>query len=268
MLGNRQRAFGKFDIGLGLTLLLTLLIIQPFLQPGLPAAADYAIHLYRTIAYEQAWASGVIVPRWAPHLAFGYGYPLFVFAPPLPYFLSFIFHQIGFTFEAALKLVTILTILLYAGGMYLLVRDTLDSVEAGLVGAVAYAFAPFALREALLYGGNVPQFLAIGLFPWTLWAMTRAVPDRAWGWIIISALFYAAVLLTHLFHALIFTAVVASYSLILLMIGPRRPAKGICGSGFGPPFISTLYFLDNLSPPLYDPAWFTLSRVLLASGFY
>jgi hypothetical protein len=81
--------------------------------------------------------------------------------------------------------------------------------------STAYAFAPFALREALLYGGNVPQLLAIGLFPWTLWAMTRAARTRSWAWATTAAFFYAAILLTHLFHALIFTPVAGLYSLIL-----------------------------------------------------
>jgi hypothetical protein len=216
VLRHIYNVFPKFDIGLGLALLLTGFIIQPLLQSGLPTAADYAIHLYRTMAYEQAWAPGVIVPRWTPHLAFGFGYPLFVFAPPLPYFLGLLFHLTGFTFETSLKLVTILSILLYGGGMYLLGRTLLASAAAGLVAAVAYAFAPFALREVLLYGGNVPQFLAIGLFPWTLWAMIRANRDAAWGWLVLSALFYAGILLSHLFHALVFSGVVALFSLFLL----------------------------------------------------
>jgi hypothetical protein len=204
-----------FDVGILIAALLTLLIIQSLLQPGLPTTADIPIHLYRTMEYERAWAAGVIVPRWAPNLAYGYGYPLFVFAPPLPYLLGMIFHALGLTVENALKALIILTIPLYAIGMYLLGRDLLRSVEAGLVAATAYVFAPFALREALLHGGNIPQFLTIGLFPWTLWAMARAAYARSWGWTVLAAIFYAGVLLSHLFQALIFTPVVLVFGPIL-----------------------------------------------------
>ena len=206
---------GKLDAGLLLAALLTLFIIQSLLQPGLPTLADLPIHLYRTLEYGQAWSPGVIVPRWAPNLAYGYGYPLFIFAPPLPYLLGLAFQAIGLTLETALRNLIILTILLYAIGMYLLGRDVLGSVEAGLVAATAYAFAPFALREALLYGGNIPQFLAIGLFPWTLWAMTRAARTRSWGWGGLAACFYASILLSHLFQALIFTPVVGLFGLVV-----------------------------------------------------
>ncbi len=208
----------RLDAGLLLAALLTLFIIQNLLQTGLPTLADLPIHLYRTLEYGHAWAAGVIVPRWASNLAYGYGYPLFVFAPPLPYWLGLAFYALGFSLETAFKILIILTILLYAIGMYLLARDLLRSVEAGLVAATAYVFAPFALREALLYGGNVPQFLAIGLFPWTLWAMVRAAQAHSWIWTVLAACFYAGVLLSHLFQALIFTPVVGVFGLILLIL--------------------------------------------------
>jgi hypothetical protein len=211
----RSNVSGKLDAGLLLAALLTLFIIQSLLQPGLPTLADLPIHLYRTLEYGQAWSSGVIVPRWAPNLAYGYGYPLFIFAPPLPYWLGLAFQAIGLTLESALRNLIILTILLYAIGMYLLGREVWGSVEAGLVAATAYAFAPFSLREALLYGGNIPQFLAIGLFPWTLWAMTRAARTRSWRWGGLAACFYASILLSHLFQALIFTPVVGLFGLIV-----------------------------------------------------
>ncbi|MEM7345329.1 MAG: 6-pyruvoyl-tetrahydropterin synthase-related protein [Chloroflexota bacterium] len=215
-MANQIRHFiKKIDAGLWLSALLTLLIIQTLLQPGLPTLADMSIHLYRILEYGHAWSSGVIVPRWAPNLAFGYGYPLFIFAPPLPYLFGLGLHTVGFTIETALKLLIILTILLYATGMYLLGRDTLRSVPAGVVAATAYAFAPFALREALLYGGNIPQFLAIALFPWIFWALTRLSHTRNWKWLTLSALFYAAIMVSHLFHVLIITPFVGLYSLIL-----------------------------------------------------
>ncbi|HXV99044.1 MAG TPA: 6-pyruvoyl-tetrahydropterin synthase-related protein, partial [Anaerolineae bacterium] len=222
------QASRRIDAGVLLAALLTLFIIQSLLQPGLPTLADLPIHLYRTLEYGQAWSPGVLVPRWAPNLAYGYGYPLFIFAPPLPYWLGLAFQAVGLTLETSLKSLIILTILLYAIGMYLLGRDLLGSVEAGLIAATAYAFAPFALREALLYGGNIPQFLAIALFPWTLWAMTRAAQARSWGWGILAACFYAGILLSHLFQALIFTPVVGLFSFIFfrqLGVSSREPEQ-------------------------------------------
>jgi hypothetical protein len=253
----------RWDVGLILAALIALFVIQPLLQPGLPTLADLPIHLYRTLEYKLAWADGVIVPRWAPNLAYGYGYPLFIFAPPLPHWLALAFEALGLPPETAFKSLIILTILLYAIGMYLLVRDLFNSPPAGLVAAAAYTLAPFALREALLYGGNIPQYLAIGLFPWTLWAMTRAARARSWGWTILAAGFYAGVMLSHLFQVLAFTPVVAAYGLLLIydlrftIYDYSRPSIS------RPPPPSTAYRLPSTVYPLA-----VLPLGLLLSAFF
>lgn len=210
----KQTISYRIDIGLIVAACLAGLVIQPLLQPGLPTAADIPIHLYRTVEYAHAWSTEVITPRWAPNLAFGYGYPLFVFAPPLPYMIGLMIQAVGVNFATALKLLMILTILLYATGMYLLARDVWQSIPAGLMAAAAYVLAPFALREVLLYGGNIPQFLAIGLFPWTLWAMNRLVDS--WLWVIVASLMYAGIMLSHLFQVLIVTPAVLLWGVMLI----------------------------------------------------
>jgi hypothetical protein len=216
----------KIDGGLIIAALLSLFAIEALLQPGLPTSADLAIHLHRTMEFERAWAPGVIVPRWAPNLAYGYGYPLFVFAPPLPYVLGMELHLVGFNLDSAFKLLIMFTILLYPTGMYLFGRDLFASPGAGLIAATAYAFAPFALRESLLAGGNIPQLLAIGLFPWPLWAISRAVGHQSWGWTVLAGIFYAAIILSHLFHALVFSAILGLFIGLLLITGsPTRPAN-------------------------------------------
>lgn len=209
------RSLAQLDGGLLIAAALTLFAIQALLKPGLPTSADLNIHMIRTLEYQQAWAAGVIVPRWAPNLAYGYGYPLFVFTPPLSYILGSALQFMGLNLENAFRVLIIMIMLLYAGGMYLLVRDLFHSVAAGLIAATAYALAPFALREALLYGGNIPQYLAIGLFPWLLWSAARAVATQSPGWIILAGIFYASLMLSHLFQVLIFTPVLVAFLLLV-----------------------------------------------------
>ncbi len=201
---------------------LALFVVFPLLQPGLPGTADTPIHFYRTLEYARSWGPGVLYPRWAPDLAYGYGHPLWNFAPPLPYLIPLAFQALGFSLEAGLKGLVILTGLGYALGAYLLVRDSLGPA-AGLVAAAVYTLAPFALREVLLYGGNYPQYLAIGLYPWVLWALRRTVlcKSRDWFYVLLTALLYGAVILSHLFHALVLTPVAAVYAGVLWLSGGR-----------------------------------------------
>jgi uncharacterized membrane protein len=137
--------------------------IAPLVRPGLPAVADAVIHFFRTAEWVRVWDAGVLYPRWSPNLAFGYGFPLFIFAPPLPYAIAGALHEGGLSLAAAIKALPALSFVLMGLGMYLCVRDVLGP-KAGVVSAAAFVYAPFTLREAYIYGGNYPQLLAIALF--------------------------------------------------------------------------------------------------------
>ncbi|MFQ5576519.1 MAG: 6-pyruvoyl-tetrahydropterin synthase-related protein [Anaerolineae bacterium] len=212
------------DRGLLLAGLVALFVIQPLLRPGLPATADTPIHLYRALEFAHSWGPGVMYPRWAPHLAYGYGYPLWNFAPPLPYLIPLAFYALGASLEAGVKGLIALAALLYAGGAYLWVRHHLGA-RAGLVAAAIYTLAPFALREALLYGGNYPQYLAIGLYPWVLWALDRL--NRRQNRLNVALLggLYGAAMLSHLFHALALAPVTAAYAVLNWWAGERRARR-------------------------------------------
>jgi hypothetical protein len=206
-----------FDPGLLLVVLLVLLAASPLFPPGLPSIADAPIHLFRTMEMVSVWADGVIYSRWAPNLAFGYGYPLFDFAPPLPYFIAGAFHVLGFSLENSIRLLSVLCLACYGLGMYLFTRNVLGT-RAALLAAAAYLFTPFRFREILLYGGNYPQILAIGLFPWVLWAFEGVVADKRGRYVVAGALCYAALLLSHNFHAFIFTPLLVAFIVLTIAI--------------------------------------------------
>jgi hypothetical protein len=232
----------RVDPGLVLACILALFVILPLSQPGLPGSADTPIHFYRTLEFARSWAPGVIYPRWAPDLAYGYGYPLWAFAPPLPYILPLAFHALGPSLEISLKLFITLAALGYALGAYLFVRDHLGP-SAGLVAAAIYTWAPFALREVLLYGGNYPQYLAIGLYPWLLWALGRLYKRGGLANLVLVGACYAGVILSHLFHALILTPVAIVYVATLWLSQPgslRRLGTVALGLGLG--LLGTAFF--------------------------
>ena len=213
--------------GLILVGLLVLLAVSPLFPPGLPSIADAPIHLFRTMELVSVWADGVYYPRWAPNLAFGYGYPLFDFAPPLPYFFAGAFHVLGFSLETSIKLLAILCMAFYGVGMYLFVRNVLGE-RGALLAAAAFLYTPFRFREILLYGGNYPQILAIGLFPWVLWAFERIIADGRSRYIIAGAIFYGMLVLSHNFHAFIFTPLLLLYIAVeTLFARPRSQFRGV-----------------------------------------
>ena len=248
-----------FDWGWLVVLASLTFAIFPLLRPGLPSVADAAIHLFRTAEWLRIWQDGILYPKWSPNLAFGHGFPLFIFAPPLPYVIAGTLHAVGLSLEVTIKALPLLGFVLMGLGMYLLVRDVLDW-RAGVVAAAAFVYAPLQLREAYLYGGNYPQFLAIAMFPWVLWTFRRAVLGNRLVDLLAAGVAYAVLALSHNFHALVFMPVVAAYVLGLLGLEGRwasiwrAAAAGVLGLA-----LSAAFWL----PALYERQW-----SLAHEGFY
>ncbi len=156
-------------------LLIPLLILVPLvfalLPGGLFNTADGPVHVIRAAEMVNAWQDGLWLPRWAANLGRGYGLPLFVYAPPLPYLLTAGFHQLGLSLEAAYKMMLLSGALLAVFGAYRLSRAQLGPM-AGAVGASAFLYAPIMLRE-LFIQGNAAQFLAWSFAPWAAWGVIQ-----------------------------------------------------------------------------------------------
>jgi 4-amino-4-deoxy-L-arabinose transferase-like glycosyltransferase len=246
-----KKTLANLDAGLILVLLLLTFAVSPLLRSGLPSMADVPIHLYRLVELDRCWQDGVYHPRWAPTLAFGYGYPLFNFAPPLPYFIAELFHVLGADFETAIRLLAVLCFLLYGLGMYLFAREVLGAKPA-LLAAAAYVYTPFRFREALIYGGNYPQILAMALYPWILWAFHRIIVEDRPKYIVAGALSYAGLMLSHNFHALVFTPLLLAYAVHLMWTTKKwsraREAGLALALGLG---LSAFFWV----PVLHDMRW-------------
>ena len=78
-----------------LLFLLALPALWPSALPGLPRTNDSLAHLYRTVELDQLVRAGVLLPRWAPDLVLGFGYPVFNFFPYASHYLVEALHLLG-----------------------------------------------------------------------------------------------------------------------------------------------------------------------------
>jgi asparagine N-glycosylation enzyme membrane subunit Stt3 len=131
--------------------------------------------------------------------------------------LVLVLHLIGFPLPIAQNLLYVLSILGSALAAYLLARD-LFGPQAGLVAAIAYAYAPYQFLDALIRG-NAPESLALPLMPLILWAFRRLALTGRRRWFFFSVGFLAALYLTHNISSLLFTP---------LLIG-LPPARSLAG---------------------------------------
>ncbi|MGC9334692.1 MAG: 6-pyruvoyl-tetrahydropterin synthase-related protein, partial [Anaerolineae bacterium] len=209
----------KYRIWLLLVGLLCLVAVFPLLRTDPPCTHDGSAHYFRVVALRQALREGIVFTRYLPDLAFGYGYPFFNYRAPLPYYLVLGFHLTGIGLPLADNLTYALCILGSALAAYVLARD-LFGPRAGIVAAIAYAYAPYQFLDALLRG-NLPESVALPLMPLTLWAFRRLALTGRRRWFLASVAALASLYLSHNISSLLFTPFLVAFLFVLWLVYRR-----------------------------------------------
>lgn len=211
-----------------LTLALTAFAVAPFALPGyFWGANDARHHVYFLFEYNRLVEDGVWWPRWSPDFAFGYGYPFFNIYGPLSHFLAqLLLHFLGFEYTAAIKSIFALSVVGSAATMYAYVRVWAGRAS-GLLAALVYTYIPYHLLN-LYVRANLAESMAFVWMPLCLLAVRQAVVRPSYGWVVLSAAAYAALMLTSNLVVVLFTPVLALYALTLTLVyaappGPARP---------------------------------------------
>lgn len=214
-------------------LLIALPIMVALLQPGLPNTADGPAHLIRSAEMWHAWQDGLPIPRWAANLGYGYGIPLFNYAPPLPYFSTALLRSTGLPMEVAFKGTWLLGLLISAFGAYRLTRDPMG-VLPGAISAAAFIYAPLRLRE-LFIQGNLGQFIAGIFLPWACWGVIQLYQTGKRRYAAAIALSLAGTLLGHNAVALLLAIMLAGLvtTLFLFTRNIRATLWAIAGGLLG-----------------------------------
>jgi len=194
-------------------LLLFVPAIWDLLKPGyFPMHDD--MQVFRLFEFDKCIKDGQLPCRWVPDGGFGYGYPLFQFYPPLPYYLAEGFFLLGVNLFWSVKLLFIFAFIVSGLGMYLLVKNFFGRL-AGIVAAVFYVYAPYHsvdiyVRGALNEAWGMIWFPFILLYAYQVITSTRQSIKTA---VAKLALSYAGLLLSHNVMALVFSPFLLLWSL-------------------------------------------------------
>ena len=171
-------------------------LILPFLKSGFFPTHDgeWAVvrlsDMYREIKDLQFPA------RYSGYLNFQYGYPLFNFTYPLPYYagLFFVFLKVGFV--NSIKLLFSLSVILSFFSMFVLSASVWKNKWAGLVSAIVYAYVPYRVVD-LYVRGSLGESLSFVLFPLIFLGIKRIYEKRQPIDIIFVGALYAMLIATH-----------------------------------------------------------------------
>ncbi len=207
-------------IALILVLFSALLASRWLFKPGYFLMHD-DLQMMRQLQMEKCWQDRQIPCRWVPDMGFGYGYPLFNFYPPLPYYIGQIFRWLGFSFVATVKLVFALQFFLSGVAMFILASD-LWGISGGLLSSVFYIWAPYHSVDVYVRGA-MNEAWAFIWFPLIFWAakkMIEKVDLKYLSWLSFS---YAMLFLTHNVMAMIFTPAVLAWILYWMVKEKKLP---------------------------------------------
>ena len=210
--------------------LLSLVAIQPILTGILPWRGDGLLHLVRLAELERAVRAGVVFPRWSPDLGYGYGFPLFHYYAPFSYYVGLIPRLLGLSLPVSMAVSYVLALWVLGWGTALWARDVWRDWLGVITAVLAILYAPYILYNTY-HRAALAELWGLAWLVLVLWAVNKAISDcrltidDSWrssfkshiSNLVLIAVFYALLILSHNITAMIGTALIIGYALFLLV---------------------------------------------------
>lgn len=196
---------------------LSLLVLPTFfrmLQPGLYSMQDFPY--FRVVQYSKCLSDFQLPCRWAPDAALGYGEPVFSFYSHVPFFISALLSQIGFSYQIALKSVFAFSLLGSALSMYLLAKRIWKNEWSAILCALLYVYAPYRAVNVWVRGA-FPEAFAFVVIPLILLSFELFLDKKSR----INLSFFAGsislLILTHNLSVILYAPLIVSWILVRLI---------------------------------------------------
>jgi hypothetical protein len=202
-------------------LVLILFFVIIFLAAVHPIINSQYIHLMhdqvqaeRVYEMARALAFGQFPVRFVQNLGFGYGYPLFNYYAPLPYYFAAAGMFLGLNVIYATKIMMIFGFCLAGVSMFLLGKR-IWGTTGGLLSATLYTLAPYHAVQ-LYVRGSIGEMYALGLLPliilgiYELWRS-----DHKGSYIKAGMIAVACLILSHTVSIIMFFSLLVPYLILV-----------------------------------------------------
>lgn len=234
-----------FFVGLTLTLVLSYWSVRPLLTEGFfPMHDDTQVG--RVVAMGRALRNGQFPVRWVADLGYGWGYPIFNFYGPLPYYLGGMLYSLGMSGILATKVMFIVGSLVGGVAMYAGMY-TIAGMAPAVAAATLFTYAPYRAVDMYIRGA-VGEMWALSFLPLigmgAFLALRKREEPRG---MIITAVGIAGVILSHTllgFVTTLFTGLAVAALGIRSMRHGRTAFGAVVrlGAGVGIAVLMTAFF--------------------------
>ena len=229
-------------------LLLSYFSISPFFVDGFFSFHDDT-QVERVFTMHKSLSDGQFPVRWVADLGYHYGYPIFNFYAPFAYYVGAFSMALGFDALSSTKIMMALGVILSGASMYLFAREFWGRL-GGMLSALLYVYAPYHAVNVYVRGA-VAEFWAYAFIPFAFYGIYKVFLFSnnslfisknqkvfVCGWIIVGALGYAGVIISHNLTAMMVTPFLFAFTLLLVVFTKSKKAL----------LLSTLYvFLLSFS---------------------
>ncbi len=228
-------------------LFLGFFAVLPFFHSGFILVHDNT-QVARVLEMAKSLGDGMSPVRFVPDLGYGFGYPIFNFYAPLPYYIGGILSLIGFGPLLSTNIAFIFATLLAGLSMFFLAKEVFGK-EAGLVSSIIYLYFPYHALD-IFVRGDLGEAFAYAFLPLVFLGFIKIFQKVEKGKI-------TTIFPWGMFTIFSFTFVILSHNLSAFM-----------SLFFIIPFLVAQFFLSKNKTLFISINFLVLILVFLLSAFY
>lgn len=179
-----------------------LIYTKSFFRPGFFPTHDGEWAVVRLAEMQREVKDLQFPPRWADYLNHGFGYPLFNFTYPFPFYVGTVLRVLHIGLTDSIKIIFVSSAFFSALFMFLLGRE-LAGEYAGFLAAVFYSVAPFRLVD-LYVRGSIGESISLAVFPMLCFFSLKYILKPSLVRMVVCSAALAVLILSHNIMALIF----------------------------------------------------------------
>src|SRR3989344_2815451 len=229
-------------------------VVLPFFHKGYFPTHDGEWAVIRLADMFRTLRDFQIPARYSEALNFGYGYPLFNFAYPFPYYLGVVIHFLGFGFVNTIKVLFAGSVIFSAFFMFLASKSLWKNNWAGIASSILYIYFPYRMVD-LYVRGSIGESLSFVLFPLLFYLAIKLTDKPSFLLIGGIAISVAFLIMTHNIMTVLFMPLYILFILIQKILENTKAIK---------PFFLSIILGFGLSAFFWIPALYEKSNILLS----